>query len=100
MQLKVLKQVEGDKDRTLQMLTGKIEGTDNLTVSFLPSPVRICVSFSGIYILSNRTTSDLFASYLQSTFVLVKFNSQRILLHEVLVMGVNCMLPVKPNVVT
>lgn len=81
------------------MLTGKIEGADNLTVSFLPSPVKICASFSGLYILSYRRTSNLFASYLQSSFVLVKFNSQRILLHEILVMGVNSMSPVKPNVV-
>lgn len=38
------------------MLTGKIEGADNLKMSFLPSPVKNCASFSGLYILEKKKT--------------------------------------------
>lgn len=72
------------------MLTGKIEGADNLTVSFLPSPAKIRASFSGLYTLSNKITFfRSLTSDIQSTLILVKFNFQRILLQEILVMGVN-----------
>lgn len=37
------------------MLTGKIEGTDNLTV-ISTSSVKICASFSGLYVCSNKIT--------------------------------------------
>lgn len=50
------------------MLIGKIEGTDNLTVSFLPSPVKICASFSALYILSNKITVCRPFSFVHSVY--------------------------------
>lgn len=51
------------------MLTGKIEGADNLTVSFLPSPVKICASFSGLYVLRNKRTVSRPFHFIHSVYL-------------------------------